>query len=51
MTGLDCIAALKDLGEETRLGILRLLFKARMSVNEIAGRLKAWPINQQSTKA
>lgn len=36
MTGLDCIAALKALGEATRLRILRLLFKEPLSVNEIA---------------
>lgn len=40
MTGFDCIAALKALGEETRLRILRLLFKERLSVNEITARLK-----------
>jgi hypothetical protein len=34
MTGLDCIVALKALGEETRLRILRLLFKEPLSVNE-----------------
>lgn len=45
MTGLDCIAALKALGEETRLRILRLLFKEQMSVNEIAYRLKASQYN------
>jgi len=39
MTGLDCIAALKALGEETRLRILRLLFKDALNVNEIAERL------------
>jgi len=45
VTGLDCIAALKALGEETRLRILRLLFKEPMSVNEIADRLKASQYN------
>ena len=45
MTGLDCIAALKALGEETRLRILRLLFKEPMSVNEIADRLRASQYN------
>ena len=40
MTGFDCIAALKALGEESRLRILRLLFKERLSVNEITERLK-----------
>jgi DNA-binding transcriptional ArsR family regulator len=39
MTGLDCIAALKALGEETRLRILRLLVKEQLSVNEISDRL------------
>ena len=45
MTGLNCISALKALGEETRLRILRLLFKEQMSVNEIADRLKASQYN------
>lgn len=45
MTGLDCIAALKALGEETRLRILRLLFKSPMSVNDIADRLSATQYN------
>lgn len=39
MTGLDCIAALKALGEQTRLRILRLLFKEQLGVNEISRRL------------
>jgi DNA-binding transcriptional ArsR family regulator len=39
MTGFDCIAALKALGEETRLRILRLLFQQPLSVNEISDRL------------
>lgn len=39
MTGLDCITALKALGEETRLRILRLLFKEPLSVNAISERL------------
>lgn len=39
MTGLDCISALKALGEETRLRILRLLFKKPLGVNEISARL------------
>jgi DNA-binding transcriptional ArsR family regulator len=45
MTGLDCIAALKALGEETRLRILRLLFKEQLSVNEISERLQASQYN------
>ena len=40
MTGFDCITALKALGEESRLRILRLLFKEPLSVNEITERLK-----------
>jgi DNA-binding transcriptional ArsR family regulator len=45
MTGVDCIAALKALGEETRLRILRLLFKERLGVNEISQRLKVSQYN------
>jgi len=40
MTGLDCIAALKALGEESRLRILRLVFRRKMSVNEITTQLR-----------
>lgn len=36
---IDCIAALKALGELNRMRILRLLLGRRWSVNEIAGRL------------
>lgn len=39
MTGVNCITALKALGEETRLRMLRLLFTDRMSVTEIAEHL------------
>ena len=45
MTGLNCITALKALGEETRLRILRHLFKEPLSVNEIAERLHASQYN------
>jgi DNA-binding transcriptional ArsR family regulator len=45
MEGLDCIAALKALGEQTRLRILRLLFKERLSVTEISARLNASQYN------
>ena len=45
MSGLDCIAALKALGEETRLRMLRLLFKEPLSVNEIAERLNVSQYN------
>ena len=45
MTGFDCIAALKALGEETRLRILRLLFKEPLGVNEISQRLKVTQYN------
>jgi len=45
VTGLDCIAALKALGEETRLRILRLLYKDPLSVNEISQRLEVSQYN------
>jgi DNA-binding transcriptional ArsR family regulator len=45
MTGTDCIAALKALGEETRLRLLRLLSKEQLSVNEISERLKVSQYN------
>ena len=45
VTGFNCIVALKALGEETRLRILRLLFKEQLSVTEISGRLKISPYN------
>jgi DNA-binding transcriptional ArsR family regulator len=45
MTGINCIAALKALGEETRLRILRLLFKGPLGVNEISERLKVSQYN------
>jgi DNA-binding transcriptional ArsR family regulator len=45
MTGLSCIVALRALGEETRLRILRLLLKEQLSVNEIADRLKVSEYN------
>jgi DNA-binding transcriptional ArsR family regulator len=45
MTGLNCIAALKALGEETRLRILRLLFKEQLSVNGISERLRVSQYN------
>jgi DNA-binding transcriptional ArsR family regulator len=45
MTGVDCIAALKALSEETRLRILRLLFKEQLSVTEISERLKVSQYN------
>ena len=45
VTGLDCIAALKALGEETRLRILRLLFKEPLGVNEISERLEVSQYN------
>jgi DNA-binding transcriptional ArsR family regulator len=45
LKGLDCIAALKALGEETRLRTLRLLFKETLSVNEIAEHLASTPYN------
>jgi DNA-binding transcriptional ArsR family regulator len=45
MTGVDCIAALKALSEDTRLRILRLHFKHELSVNEISERLKVSQYN------
>ena len=39
MNGQQCIPALKALGEETRLRILRLLFEKPMGVCEIAEKL------------
>lgn len=41
----DCITALKALGEENRLRILRLLLKKERSVNEIASALSASQYN------
>jgi DNA-binding transcriptional ArsR family regulator len=45
MKGRDCIDALKALGEETRLRVLTLLFKERLSVTEISERLNASQYN------
>ncbi len=39
MTGEDCIAALKALGEESRMRMFRLLFNQRMSVSTISEQL------------
>ena len=40
MKGIDCIAALKALGELSRLRIMRLLLKEQLGVNDISERLK-----------
>jgi DNA-binding transcriptional ArsR family regulator len=45
VSGLDCIAALKALGELNRLRMVRLLLKNQLSVNEIAERLGLSPYN------
>lgn len=45
MTGLDCIDALKALGEETRLRMLRLLSEQQLSVNEVSERLNVSQYN------
>ena len=45
MNGLACIPALKALGEETRLRILRLLFKEPMGVTKISERLNVSQYN------
>ena len=42
---MQCISALKALGEETRLRILRLLFKQSLGVTEISKRLKVSQYN------
>ncbi len=39
MDGLGCVPALRALGEETRLRMLRLLLDRQMSVGEIADNL------------
>lgn len=39
MKGFDCIAALRALGEETRLRILRLLLQGESTVNDLADAL------------
>jgi len=39
LTGLDCIAALKALGELNRMRIVRLLLKEQLGVNQISERL------------
>ncbi len=35
MTGIDCIAALKALGELNRMRIVRLLLKEQLGVNQV----------------
>jgi DNA-binding transcriptional ArsR family regulator len=45
MTGIDCIAALKALGEVTRMRIIRLLLKEQLGVNEIAQHLNVSQYN------
>jgi DNA-binding transcriptional ArsR family regulator len=40
MTGIDCIAALKALGELHRLRIVRVLLKEQLGVNQISERLE-----------
>jgi len=45
MNGLDCIGALKALGEETRLRMLRLVFKEPMNVTRICERLNVSQYN------
>lgn len=37
---MDCIAALKALGEESRMRIMALLLQERLGVNDISERLK-----------
>ena len=45
MTGIDCIAALKALGELNRMRIMRLLLKEQLGVNQISDRLEISPYN------
>lgn len=45
MTGLDCISALKALGEETRLRMVRLLYNEPMSVTRISELLNVSQYN------
>ena len=40
MKGTACISALRALGDETRLRILRLISKTALNVNEISERLE-----------
>lgn len=40
MSGIDCITALKALGELNRMRILHLLLKGRSGVNDISERLE-----------
>ena len=40
MNGIDCIAALKALGELSRLRIVRLLLKEQLGVNQVSERLE-----------
>jgi DNA-binding transcriptional ArsR family regulator len=45
MKKIDCITAMKALGEENRLRIIRLLMKREHSVNEIAESLELTQYN------
>ena len=45
MTGINCIAALKALGELNRMRIMRLLLKEQSGVNQISDRLEISPYN------
>ena len=41
MKSNDCIAALRALGDQKRLAMLRLVFEKRLTVNAIAERMNA----------
>ncbi len=45
MKNFDCITAMKALGEENRLRIIRLLMKRQCSVNELAETLEITQYN------
>ena len=45
MTGVNCMAVLKALGELNRLRLVRLLLTEQLGVNAISRRLKISPYN------
>ncbi len=45
MQGLECVGALKALGEESRLRILRVVSNEPLDVSQIADRLHISPYN------
>ena len=45
MTGVECLAVLRALGEMNRLRIMRLLLKERLGVSAVARRLRVSEYN------